>query len=153
MYDNALILHSFLRWAAILVVLFAFVRSLSGWMNDRPRNTLDKLAAMIALITVDLQLLLGLLLYLLWSPQVKAAHENMSAAMKNTELRFWAVEHITIMILAVAFVHIGKILANKSTAPRSQHGRAVFCFGVSLALMLFGTPWPMSNVARPWFRI
>lgn len=153
MYDNALILHSFLRWLALLFVLFAFVRAVAGWMNDRPRNTLDKLSAMLALITVDVQLLVGLLLYFVWSPQVKAAHENMAAAMKNDELRFWAVEHAATMLVAVALVHVGKIMANKSKVPRSQHGRAALFFGLALLLMIWATPWPMSKVPRPWFRV
>jgi hypothetical protein len=146
-------LHSFLRWLALLFVLFALVRALSGWMGDRPRNTLDKLSAMVALIVVDVQLLIGLLLYFLWSPQTKAAHENMSAAMKNDVLRFWAVEHAAGMLVAVALVHAGKILANKSKTPRAQHGRAVLCFGLALILMLWLTPWPFTHVdPRPWFR-
>ncbi len=152
MYTTALMLHGLLRWVALLVVLYAFVRALSGWMNDRPRNTLDKMAAMIALITVDVQLLIGLLLYFVWSPVTKNARENMSAAMHNPELRFFAVEHAASMLIAVALVHIGKILANKSKAPRSQHGRAMICFGLALVLMVWMTPWPMSHVPRPWFR-
>jgi putative Mn2+ efflux pump MntP len=152
MYSNALMLHGFLRWLAILSVLFAFVRALSGWMGDRPRNTLDRLSAMIALFVVDVQFLIGLGLYFLWSPLTKTAREDFGAAMKNDELRYWAVEHVTAMIVAIALVHIGKVLANKSKTPRSQHGRAVLCFGLALVLMVWMTPWPMSHVPRPWFR-
>ena len=152
MYENALMLHSFLRWLALLAVLFAFVRAFSGWMGDRPRTTLDKASAMVALIVVDLQLLTGLLMYFLWSPLTKIARDDMGAAMKDDQLRFWGVEHATTMLIAVALVHVGKILANKSKSPRSQHGRAVLCFGIALMLMVWMTPWPMSHVPRPWFR-
>jgi len=152
MYSTALMLHGFLRWVAILLVLFAFVRALQGWMSDRPRNTVDRLSAMLALITVDVQLLVGLGLYFLWSPVTKSARENMSVAMKSEELRYFAVEHVTAMIVAIALVHVGKVLANKSKSPRSQHGRAMLCFGLALILMVWMTPWPMSHVPRPWFR-
>lgn len=152
MYSTALMVHSFLRWAAILLVLFAFVRALQGWMSDRPRNTVDKMSAMLALITVDVQLLVGLGLYFLWSPVTKSARENMSVAMKSDELRYFAVEHGTAMLFAIAFVHIGKVLANKSKAPRSQHGRAVLFFGLALLVMIWMSPWPMSHVPRPWIR-
>jgi hypothetical protein len=81
----------------------------------------------------------------------KSARENMSAAMKNDELRFFAVEHAATMLLAVAFVHVGKVLANKAKSPRSQHGRAMVFFGLALILMVWMTPWPMSHVPRPWF--
>jgi hypothetical protein len=152
MYENALIAHNFMRWMALLLVLFAFVRALSGWMGDKPRNTLDRTAAMLAMIAVDLQFLIGLLMWFLWSPEVLAARENVSAAMKNSTLRYWLVEHPTFMVVAIAFVHLGKILANKAKAPRSQHSRAVLCFGIALALMVVGSPWPSSSVPRPWFR-
>jgi hypothetical protein len=153
MYENALIAHNFMRWIALLFVLFAFVRALSGWMGDRPRNTLDRTVAMIAMIAVDLQLLIGLLMWALWSPEVKAARESMGTAMKDANLRYWLVEHPTFMLLAIALVHVGKIMSNKAKTPRGSHGRGVFCFGIALALMIFGTPWPNSSThPRPWFR-
>jgi hypothetical protein len=101
---------------------------------------------------VDLQLLVGLLLYFVWSPLTKMAREDMSVAMKNEELRHWAVEHAALMLLAIAFVHVGKVLANKAQKPRSQHGRAVLFFGMSLALMILGMVMQMSKFERPWFR-
>jgi hypothetical protein len=153
MYDNALIAHNFMRWIALLLVLYAFVRAFSGWMGDKPRNTLDRTVSLLAMIAVDLQLVIGLLMWALWSPQVKAARENMGAAMKDSELRYWIVEHPTFMLLAIAFVHLGKVLANKAKTPRGSHGRGVLFFGLALALMIYGTPWPGSDPnARPWFR-
>jgi hypothetical protein len=153
MYDTALIAHNWLRWIALFAVLFAFLRAMSGAFGVRPFDALDRKASLIATIVMDVQFTLGLLLYIVWSPVVKTAMQDMGAAMKNPELRYFAVEHITVMVLALAFVHIGKVMAKKATAHASKHRRAALWYGLALLLMLVRTPWPMTSVARPWFRM
>lgn len=153
MYEKALIVHSALRWFALAAVLYAFLCSVRGAMRARQFSARDRTASLVATIAVDVQLLLGLLMYFLWSPQVKSAMQDMGAAMKNPELRYWAVEHGTMMILAVALVHVGKVLARKAKSDAARHRRTALFFGLALALMVFGAPWPNSKVPRPWFRM
>jgi len=153
MYETALSLHSILRWVAILAVLWVFVRALGGVSGKRQFNAGDRFAGVIATIAVDVQFIVGLLLYLVWSPQTKSAMQDFGAAMKNPELRYWAVEHAATMVLAVAFVHIGKVLARKATTDASKHRRNLVWFGLALVLMLIRTPWPGTSVARPWIRV
>lgn len=152
MYENALILHNALRWVALAAVLYAFLRAVSGWRSGRPCAKADRTASLVATIAVDLQLTLGLLLYFVWSPQVKSALQDMGAAMKNTELRFWAVEHASLMLLAIVLVHVGKILARKAKTDNARHRRTALFFGLALVLMVVGTAWPSSKVPRPWLR-
>lgn len=152
MYEKALIAHNALRWFALASVAFAFLRALRGWLGNQPFTSTDRTATLLAVIAVDLQITLGLLLYFVWSPQVKSALQDMGAAMKNPELRFWAVEHVTIMVLAIACVHLGKVLARRATTDAARHKRAALLFGLGLVLMLVGTPWPSSKIPRPLFR-
>jgi len=72
--------------------------------------------------------------------------------MKSDQLRFWAVEHITAMFIAVIVAHIGNVLARKAKTPESKRTRLMVCFGVATLLMLAGTPWPGLPYGRPLFR-
>lgn len=152
MYEKALLAHSILRWFALAAVAYAFLRALRGWLGNSARGTLDRTAEKIAAIAMDVQLTVGLLLYFVWSPITQRARADMGAAMKDGELRFWAVEHVTFMVAAVALVHVGKVIAGKAASDKAKHRRLAICLGISLALMIAGTPWPGSKIARPWIR-
>ena len=93
-------------------------------------------------MALDTQMLLGLLLYFVLSPNTKAIMENFGAAMKDPALRFWAVEHLTSMFAAIALAHVGRVLARKATAPAAKRTRLLICFGLSTLLMVLGMPWP-----------
>jgi hypothetical protein len=150
MYEKVLAVHNVLRWIALLAVLWAFVRALRGFMGGRQYTLADKSTTMFAVIAVDVQLLAGLTLYFA-SPNVKSAFQDFGAAMKNKELRYFAVEHALTMLIAIACVHIGKVLAKKATSDAARHRRTLVWFGIALVLMALRTPWPFASVARPWF--
>ena len=107
----------------------------------------------LALMTaLDLQMLLGLLLYLVLSPTMQEIRQNFSAAMQDRVARFWAVEHISTMLVAVILVHVGRVLARKATVPDEKRTRLLVCFGIATLAMIAATPWPGMTNGRPLFR-
>ena len=102
--------------------------------------------------TLDTQMLLGLIMYFAISPTMAAIRENFPAAMKDPVARFWAVEHITTMMLAVVVTHVGRVLARKSTTPEAKRMKLLVSFAVATALMLLATPWPGLRAGRVLFR-
>jgi len=58
------------------------------------------------------------------SPFTKIAFQNLPVAMTNANLRFWAVGHISRMIIGLAFAHIGRVKVRQaSTDLRKQRIR------------------------------
>ena len=102
---------------------------------------------------LDLQMLLGLLLYLVLSPFTAEAFKDFGAAMKNSGLRFFAVEHLALMLTAVVLAHVGRVLARKATTPDAKRMRMAVCFGLATLLMILGIPWPGMAAGRQLFRI
>ena len=90
---------------------------------------------------MDIQFLIGMILYAFVSPFTKAAFADFGAAMKNADLRFYAVEHILMMVIALVFVHIGKSKSKKAVASWKKHRAAAIWFGLALVLILVGIPW------------
>ena len=150
MYEKVLALHNVLRWVALLMVLWVFVRAVRGTTGGRQFTLADKSVSRFATIAVDVQLLAGLTLYFV-SPIVKSAFQDFGAAMKEKEQRYFAVEHALVMLIAVACVHIGKVTASKANSDAARHRRTMVWFGIALALMALRTPWPFTSMPRPWF--
>jgi hypothetical protein len=73
--------------------------------------------------------------------------------MQRADTRFWAVEHLTAMVGAVALSHIGRVLARKARTPAAKRTRLVVSFGLATLLMLAGIPWPGRPGGRPFFRL
>ena len=67
-YSLVLFLHSWWRWVVLLLLLAAVARAVSGRLAGRTWTGSDRRANLLATIALDLQLLMGLLLYLFLSP-------------------------------------------------------------------------------------
>lgn len=148
MYPMLLALHSLLRWAVLAAGGAAVLGALggrAGWSAADDRRGLWFVLAM------DLQFLLGLLLYAGVSPMTRVAFADFGGAMGNSVLRFWAVEHLFGMLIAVALVHIGRVRIRKADAGRRRRLALIF-YGLALVIVLASIPWPGTPAARPLLR-
>jgi hypothetical protein len=152
MYPLMLVVHSLLRWVVLAAGLVAFGRALAGMRARRPWTAGDDRAGQVFVGTLDLQLLIGLVLYFGLSPITRAAMQDFGAAMGNSMLRFWAVEHILGMVIAVALAHVGRVRVRKTTDPVRRHKLAAIFFGLALIAILATIPWPGMPAGRPLFR-
>ncbi len=150
MYSTVLVIHSWIRWLALIAAVGAVVAIFRQGDTNVRRADRWGLAFMLAL---DVQLLVGLLLYLVLSPFTAMATRDLGAAMRNPVLRFWAVEHAATMFAAVILVHVGRVLALKAAGAEQKRTRLMVCLGLALLLVLLGMPWPGLGNARPLFRL
>jgi hypothetical protein len=151
MYVALVIVHSWLRWLVLLAAVNAVGRAIGGASGSRPWTASDQQAGRWFVMLFDLQLLIGLILYVALSPETQRAFSDFGAAMRDPEARFWAVEHIGGMLVASALLHIGQARARK-TPETSRHRVAAIFFSLALLITLLSIPWPFMPVDRPWFR-
>jgi len=142
MHDLVLVLHSWVRWAAIITGILATVTAVAG-----PSDSRNNRWGLFFTIALDLQFLLGLLLLL-----TSTAFSNMGDTMRDATARFYAVEHPTIMIVAIALAHVGRVLARRAASPASARTKLIVFFGLSTLVLLVGAPWPGTRDHRPLFR-
>jgi hypothetical protein len=150
LYAIFLPLHSILRWVVVITALLAVGRALMGWLGKRPWTGLDRKAGLWFTIAMDSQVLVGLILYFFLSPLTTLAMRNFGGAMSDATLRYFAVEHLTMMIIAVVLVHIGSARSKKAGSDNAKHRNAAIWFGLALLVMLAAIPWPFMPIARPW---
>jgi hypothetical protein len=151
MYPSALWLHSWLRWAVLVTGLVAWLRAVGGKTARRPWTPQDELWGLLLTVSVDLQFVVGLVLYIL-SPITRLGLSNFAAAMQINVARFFTVEHVIGMIAAIALVHIARVKIRKTTDAQRKHRLAMLLFGIALVLMIISIPWPGLPVSRPLFR-
>jgi len=149
MYTFVLALHSWLRWVALIAAVLATYSAIS----DRDSSGRSDLWGLVLTIALDVQLLLGVLLYVALSPFTAEAMRDFGAAMRNPGLRFFAVEHVTLMLVAVVLAHAGRVLARKAKTPDAKRVRLLMCYGLATLLMVLAIPWPGMASGRPLFRL
>lgn len=147
MYSTVLLVHSWVRWIALVA---GFGATFAAYRGEGSTSERWGLLLMLAL---DIQMLLGLMLYLVLSPNMREILAHFSESMQGATTRFWAVEHMTAMFGAVIFVHVGRVLARTAKTPNARRVRLMTCFGIATILMLAGMPWPGRPGGRPLFRV
>ena len=152
MYDLLLFAHSWLRWLVLLAVLMAVARAAGGVSSRRPWTPVDDRAGMWMTASLDLQMLIGIVLYGFLSPVTKSAFVDMAAAMRAPEIRFFIADHPTGMIIAIVLAHVGRVRIRKAGDSESRHKRALVFFALALAMILLSIPWPFLSSPRPLFR-
>jgi hypothetical protein len=139
-YTFMLNAHSILRWVLLVIILITIVKSAAGWLKKYNYSPMDDKFALFTMIFVHTQLLLGVILYFL-SPIVSRGLQDMSMTMKTTVLRFWVVEHLVGMLIAIALITIGRVVSKKKADPVSKHRTITIFFVLGLIAMLAAMPW------------
>ena len=151
-YSVTLFLHSWNRWLILVAGLFVIIAALKGLASKSDYTASQRKWSLVYISSLHLQLLIGLLLYFVLSPVTAVAFSDFGAAMKDANLRFWAVEHAFVNIVAVALAQTGSIMVKRASKDRAKHKRALIWAGISLLLILAIIPMGMMGPERPWFR-
>jgi len=126
-----LLTHSVFRYVVLIFLLIVLVRSFSGWQGKKEFVKLDDKFSLWLLISTHIQFLLGLILYFV-SPIVIFS----GAAMKDAVARYWLVEHITMMIIAVALITAARSTSKRLTEGTAKHKRLFILNGIALLIIL-----------------
>lgn len=152
-YSVMLHAHSVGRWIVLLLLLFAIINSLIA--GRRPFIKSDNRLGLLLTIFSDLMLLIGIYLYVVGPRGFRMAQEvgGMSGVMRNPVARFYVVEHIVGMLIAVVLIHIGKAQARKAMSDRAKHRRTMIFYFIALLIILVSIPWPFRAIGlgRGWY--
>ena len=140
-----------MRWVVIATCLWSILRA--AMAGGRPWTPADARASRLFMITLDIQMLLGVLLYLVLSPFTRQAMSDMGTAMKVSALRFFVVEHLFGMLVAVALTHVGIAKIRRASGDARRHRTALIFFSLALLAIFASIPWPGMPAGRPLFRI
>src|SRR5690606_12787809 len=153
MFSNALALHSLLRWIVLLSLIVSIYFAYVGWFRNRPYTKFDNYLRIFTVSAFHIQLMVGLYLYFT-SPLVKYFLGNFKESIHKTQLRFFGMEHISMMVPAVTFVSIGSLLACREKIEKEKFKKTAIRFSVAFLFIFTSIPWEFSPfTARPYFRL
>lgn len=145
MYNGLLHAHSGLRWVALILLIYSVFNALSKKKSGEFTDG-DKKLTLFTMISAHVQLLIGLVLYFI-SPKVSFSE----GFMKDSVLRFYTMEHILLMLIALVLITMGYSKVKKSTESSDKFKHIIVCFGIALVLIIAAIPWPFRNLGAAWF--
>ena len=151
MYPIFLTLHNIVRWLVVIAAVLVLVRMYGGLLGRRSWTPADDRAGMLYTMLLDIQALLGIILYVFLSPTTTAFLTGQTG-MSNPLARYFGVEHVFLMVIALVVAHVGRSLAKKGATAAWKFRRGAIFFTVSVLLLLFAIPWPFLPTGRPWLR-
>jgi len=146
MYTGLNHAHSGLRWIVLLLLILAVGTAFRKLRSGHEFNDNDRRMALFGLIGTHLQLVIGLVLYFI-SPKV----QFVAGVMADKVLRFYTVEHITVMLLAIVLITMGYSKAKRREKADGKFKAIATYYGIGLLLILISIPWPFRGLGAGWF--
>lgn len=129
MYDILRSAHSGWRYIVLILLVLAVVKAVSGWLGNKTYTKGDKSLNLFTLISAHIQLLIGLVLYFM------GGWYKMNAT-GDAAVRYFKMEHISMMILAIILITIGYSRSKKLIAGVAKHRAISIFFGLALMIIV-----------------
>jgi hypothetical protein len=133
MYSTFLLLHSIIRYFVLIMLIVLVFKSLAGWLGKSPYTPGDNKISLFTLIMTHTQFLIGVCLYFM-SPFVQFSSETM----KDPFARYWTVEHISMMLIAVVLITVGRSTSKKIADGVARHRRLFIMNAIALLIIIAG---------------
>jgi len=142
MYSTLQFIHSYWAYLVVLVLFLATINSLIGFFGNKEYQPKDFRLALFGLIVTHIQLLIGLVLYFVSPLGFKSILNNgMKTVMGDSILRLYAVEHISMMIIAVILITIGYSKHKKKLVSKPKFGKLALFYTLGFLFVLSRIPW------------
>lgn len=130
MYTGLRHLHSGLRYVILLLLIIAIVSAVSGLLGKKEYTEGNRKLNLFTFIFSHVQLLVGLVLYFVSS---KVDFSNIGS---NSGIRYWTVEHITMMIIAIVLITIGYSKSKKALTSEAKFKKIAVFYTLALLIIL-----------------
>ena len=135
--------HSGLRWIALLLLLLSIINAFTAKNYEKKH----RLVNLFTMITFHTQLVLGIILYFI-SDKVQFTEGWMKEAM----YRFYGMEHLTGMLLAIIAITIGHSKSKKGADAAAKFKAIKLWYVLALILVVAFIPWPFrTELGAGWF--
>lgn len=127
--------HTLISITFLVIAVWLVFRSVRGIRKNYPYTTLDKLLSYGFIITLYLQLIFGLILFV--NPETVNGNyiPNVEGALKLASKRFWPIEHIVLMLFALFIANVGLIFSNQTPGGREKHRKVLIYYAIAVVMI------------------
>jgi len=133
MYTGLKHLHSGLRYVVLVLLILAIITAISGLAGKKNYTEGNRKLNLFTLISAHIQLLVGLALYAMSS---MVTFSDMGSVMKTANLRYWTVEHISMMVIAIVLITVGHSKSKKAATAQAKHRSIAVFYSIALVIIL-----------------
>lgn len=137
LYTVVFKIHIYISAITLLSGIITQVLSIQGWTRKRDYGRRDAWSSMIFNIGLYLQLVLGFVIYFTLRTSLEGSLWEVPDTENDASLRFWAIEHIALMIFALFLTQLGRVFIKRETQSIRKFKASVFYYGTALLLILF----------------
>ena len=152
MYQSLIIIHSIVRWFVLASLVYAIYRSYIGYTSNTVFSKRDNAVRHWTATIAHIQLVIGMLFYT-QSPVIQYFWKHTKEALSNTEVLFFGLIHMGLMLAGIVIITIGSALAKRKKSDKEKFKTMLWWFAIALFIIFIAIPWPFSPLAsRPYLR-
>jgi hypothetical protein len=144
-YTAIITIHSILRWIILFVFIYSLIILFYKWFTNKELDRISQRINTFVVVLCHLQIVIGFSLYFV-SPKVVFA----SYMFKSSLLRFFTLEHVTLMTLAIILLTIGNIKSKNNPDKVKAVKQCALWFTVSFLIIILSIPWPFLKYGTHW---
>lgn len=145
-------IHSLVRWFILVALILILIKSYKGLKLGQPFSKFDRNLRKYTPILGWVQFILGCLLYSK-SAFVSYFFEHFPETLSQREIRFFGIEHSSIMPIAILVLTLGAIKSIKQCNNTTAYKIWFRWTLISFILIISSIPWSFwPLVSRPLFR-
>jgi hypothetical protein len=145
-YTFMLHFHSGIRWVLVILLIATLLNSIIKWKGKLTYKKRDNSLQSFTVTLLHLQFLAGIILYAM-SPKVSFGPHMM----ENTIQRFYSVEHVILMVVAIAIIIYGHIRSKRIEENARKFKTVFISFLIGFLIILIAIPWPFRHLGAGWF--
>ncbi|TVQ65029.1 MAG: hypothetical protein EA360_10915 [Balneolaceae bacterium] len=130
--------HSYLAWVLLIALTLIILSALSQLLRKKPFSTRFKLLALSGFILSHLQLLIGIVVYLISPFGISSFSGEM---MTDSVMRLYLLEHPLTMIISIVLISLGYIKSKKPGDDVRRYKTVIIYYSAGLLFMLVRIPW------------
>ena len=124
-------IHTLLSVIFVIISVASVIRFYLGWSNKLDFTKYDNLLAKALLVTLYLQMLMGVYLFYTRLSATVIIQNN------SLEDRFWPVEHFFVMFFSILTAQLGYVYAQNLKASETKFKTLIIYYSISLVLVIF----------------
>ena len=128
MYGTLKLIHSLNRYVVLVLLIVLIVKSLVGLLNKSEFRGVDNKISLFTLIFTHIQFLVGLILYFISPFVVFGQRDRMQT--------YWTFEHISMMLIAVVLITVGRSTMKKLPDGPAKHRRLFVMNAIALIIII-----------------